>query len=158
MHSPFRIGKAILAACLIAVAGVAHAIDLRPLRAANVDALFHHYRGQPLVVELWSLDCSYCHENTERIAQWRRAHPRVRMLMVAMDPIDDADDLQRALATMNIAGIAQYANDEAIPEKLRGALDPGWRGEMPRTLFIDAQGQRRGVSGLLSGKDFPNWH
>lgn len=46
--------------------------------------------------------------------------------------------------------VAQYANAEPMPERLSAALDAGWRGEMPRTVWIGRDGAREARSGLLT--------
>src|SRR5258707_13309185 len=146
------------AACVFG--STAQAADLQPLTAADVPRVFASASGHSLIVEIWSLDCSYCRENTARIVEWQKKRRDVRMTMIAMDPIDDAAaTLAQVLATLPVTPeVAQYANAEAIPEKLRHALDPGWRGEMPRTLLIDAKGERRASSGLLQPAALDAWH
>jgi thiol-disulfide isomerase/thioredoxin len=147
-----------LTAC--AIAFNAQAVDLKPLRALDVDAVLAASQGRPQIVEIWSLDCSYCRENTARIVEWQKKHRDVRLTMIAMDPIDDnAAVLSQVLATLPLPPqTALYANAEAIPEKLRRALDPHWHGEMPRTLLIDAHGARQASSGLLQPATLDAWH
>jgi len=147
-----------LAGALIAVA--AHAGSLEPLRAADVNALFAAPQGKPQIVEIWSLDCSYCRANAARIVEWQKRHRDVRLTMIAMDPIDDnAAALSQVLASLPLPPqTALYANAEAIPDKLRRALDPNWHGEMPRTLLIDAHGTRQATSGLLQPAVLDAWH
>ena len=41
--------------------------------------------------------------------------------------------------------IAQDANAEPTSERLRAALDAGWRGDMPRTEWIGRDGAREGL-------------
>ncbi|CAB3766388.1 TlpA family protein disulfide reductase [Paraburkholderia solisilvae] len=154
---------ALLAALLFFVEGVpvraAAAADLQPLVAADVGRVFASRQGETQIVEIWSLDCSYCRENVARIAQWQKRHRDVRLTMIAMDSLDDnAAALTQALATMQLPPqVAQYANAEAIPEKLRMALDPGWRGELPRTVLIDSHGARQSHSGLLAPEVLDGW-
>ena len=76
-----------LAACFTAL--TAHAGDLKPLRAAEVEAVLSASQGKPQIVEIWSLDCSYCRENTAHIVEWQKTHRDVRLTMIAMDAIDD---------------------------------------------------------------------
>lgn len=137
----------------------AFAVDLKPLRAPDVEAVLAASQGKPQIVEIWSLDCSYCRENTARIVEWQKQHRDVRLTMIAMDPIDDnAAALSQVLASLALPpGTAFYANAEAIPEKLRRALDPNWRGEMPRTLLIDAHGMRQASSGMLQPAMLDAW-
>ncbi|MBN3757881.1 TlpA family protein disulfide reductase [Paraburkholderia sp. Tr-20389] len=146
-----------LAACVLAVS--AHAADLQPLRASEVDAVLGASQGKPQIVEIWSLDCGYCRENTARIVEWQKKHRDVRLTMVAMDPIDEnAAALSQVLASLPLPShTALYANAEAMPEKLRRALDANWHGEMPRTLLIDARGARQASSGLLQPATLDAW-
>ena len=148
----------LLAACFAALS--AHAADLKPLYASDVEAVLAASQGKPQIVEIWSLDCSYCRENTARIAEWQKKHRDVRLTMIAMDPIDDnAAALSQVLASLPLPPqTALYANAEAMPEKLRRALDANWHGEMPRTLLIDAHGARQASSGLLQPAALDAWH
>jgi thiol-disulfide isomerase/thioredoxin len=140
-------------------ARAAAAVELQPLVAADVGRVLAAERGKAQIVEIWSLDCSYCRENVARIAQWQQKHRDVHVTMIAMDSLDDnAEALSQALAAMQLPPqVAQYANAEAIPEKLRRALDPGWRGELPRTVLIDARGARQSHSGLLAPGVLDEW-
>ncbi|SIT48526.1 conserved exported hypothetical protein [Paraburkholderia piptadeniae] len=152
-----RIGMA-LASALIAAG--AQAGRLEPLHASEVNALFAASQGKPQIVEIWSLDCGYCRENAARIVEWQKKHRDVRLTMIAMDTIDDnAAALLQVLASLPLPPqTALYANAEAIPDKLRRALDPNWHGEMPRTLLIDAYGARQATSGLLQPAVLDAWH
>ncbi|WP_439893853.1 hypothetical protein ACS7SF_19830 (plasmid) [Ralstonia sp. 25C] len=149
------VGVALSVAAFAAQA--AGALQFQPLRARDVPALLQTPHARPLIVEIWSLECSYCRENIARIAQWRRsAKQNVDVVMVSMDSPDQADMLNRALAPLardskiGLARVPQYANAEDMPERLRAALDPGWQGEMPRTIILRPDGKRHASSGLLT--------
>ncbi|MCT7298141.1 redoxin domain-containing protein [Ralstonia sp. CHL-2022] len=151
----FAMGVALAAAAFAAQA--AGALQFQPLHARDVPALLQTPQARPLIVEIWSLECSYCRENIARIAQWRRsAKQDVDVVMVSMDGPDQAEMLNRALAPLvrdrkvGIARVPQYANAEDMPERLRAALDPGWQGEMPRTIILRPDGKRHASSGLLT--------
>ncbi|PRH49967.1 TlpA family protein disulfide reductase [Burkholderia multivorans] len=132
---------------------------LQPLRAADVATLYAGAHEGPLAVEIWSLDCGYCRENAAHLVAWQRRHPDVCVAMIAMDAYDDnRAALEQALAQMNLPPqIAQYVNAEPMPERLRAALDAGWRGEMPRTVWIARDGAREARSGLLSDDVLDGW-
>lgn len=79
--------------------------------------------------------------------------------MVAMDGPEQAAMLNRALvplvplvrdARIGLAQVPQYANAEAMPERLRAAFDPEWQGELPRTLILRTDGRRHASSGALT--------
>ncbi|AIO25657.1 hypothetical protein [Burkholderia cepacia] len=86
-------------------------------------------------------------ENRPKIA----TSPDMQLAMVAMDVYDDNGvAISRALAQMHLPQVVQYANAEPMPERLSAALDAGWRGEMPRTVWIGRDGAREARSGLLT--------
>lgn len=133
--------------------------ELQPLRATDVAKLYATAHERPLAVEIWSLDCGYCRENAAHLVAWQRRHPDVQLAMIAMDAYDDnGAAVAQALAQMNVPPqVAQYANAEPMPERLRTALDAGWRGEMPRTVWIGRDGSRDARSGLLTIDVLDGW-
>ncbi|HDV6320838.1 TPA: TlpA family protein disulfide reductase [Burkholderia multivorans] len=153
--------KRLIASTMLVLASVPAwaAGTLQPLRAADVATLYAGAHEGPLAVEIWSLDCGYCRENAAHLVAWQRRHPDVRVAMMAMDAYDDnRAALEQALAQMNLPPqIAQYANAEPMPERLRAALDAGWRGEMPRTVWIARDGTREARSGLLTDGVLDGW-
>ncbi|MCO1371724.1 TlpA family protein disulfide reductase [Burkholderia multivorans] len=153
--------KRLIASTMLVLASVSAwaAGTLQPLRAADVATLYAGAHEGPLAVEIWSLDCGYCRENAAHLVAWQRRHPDVRVAMIAMDAYDDnLAALEQALAQMNLPPqIAQYANAEPMPERLRAALDAGWRGEMPRTVWIARDGAREARSGLLTDGVLDGW-
>ncbi|RQS69812.1 TlpA family protein disulfide reductase [Burkholderia sp. Bp8963] len=140
--------------CVSASAGA-----LQPLSAADVARLFDTARERPLAIEIWSLDCGYCRENAAHLVAWQRRHPDVQVAMIAMDAYDEnGAAIEQALAQMSLPPhVAQYANADAMPERLRAALDAGWRGEMPRTLWLGRDGGRDARSGLLTTDVLDGW-
>ncbi len=161
MSRPNLRWKSVAMGLMLSVAAMAAhadgALRFQPLHAGEVKTLLQTPRVRALIVEIWALDCSYCRENIARIAQWRRASRQpVDVVMVAMDGPEQAALLNRALAPLvrdagiGLARVPQYANAEAMPERLRAALDPGWQGELPRTLILRADGRRHASSGLLT--------
>ncbi|HEF4738922.1 TlpA family protein disulfide reductase [Burkholderia multivorans] len=153
--------KRLIASTMLVLASVPAwaAGTLQPLRAADIATLYAGAHERPLAVEIWSLDCGYCRENAAHLVAWQRRHPDVRVAMIAMDSYDDnRAALEQALAQMNLPPqIAQYANAEPMPERLRAALDAGWRGEMPRTVWIARDGTREARSGLLTDGVLDGW-
>ncbi|GAU02528.1 signal peptide protein [Burkholderia stabilis] len=76
----------------------------------------------------------------------------------AADPHAAHMSMPAAPAQMNLLPpFAQYANAEPMPERLRAALDAGWRGDMPRTVWIGRDGAREARSGLLTADVLDGW-
>ena len=60
-YRSLALGMALWAAAVAVQA--AEALQFRPLHARDVPALLQTPQARPRIVEIWSLDCSYCREN-----------------------------------------------------------------------------------------------
>lgn len=125
-------------------AGEIAALDRSALREL-VDPAAHR---EPTIVALWSMDCVFCKKDLASFAALARADARVRLLTLAVEPADasHAETLDR----LGVGG-PRFAYGMGSPEALAYAIDPDWRGELPRTLFFDGRGGVRAVSGMVDG-------
>ena len=105
---------------------------------------------KPQVVMVWSLDCSYCEPSFEALAQAQRRG--LKVVTIATDPVDDREAKALILQKLAKSGLhaETWAFGPAPAEQLRHAIDPKWRGEMPRSYWFDAKGQMRAYSGLIT--------
>lgn len=127
-------------------------VPLRPFDDTSFARIRQAHAGRATVVALWSLDCVYCIRNLDVLARAQAAHPRLDVVTVSIDPLEAAAELQPILARAGLRGEA-WAFGDSAPERLRHAIDPQWRGEMPRTYLIDSKGSVTARSGLLSTED-----
>ncbi|MET0962138.1 MAG: hypothetical protein ABWY05_04870 [Noviherbaspirillum sp.] len=107
-------------------------------------------KGKPQVVMVWSLDCSYCEPSFAALAKAQRGG--LKVVTIATDSADDEDAVALIEKKLASAGLqAQtWAFGPAPAEQLRHAIDPKWRGEMPRSYWFDGKGQVRAYSGLIT--------
>ncbi|QDF97017.1 hypothetical protein CJ010_11005 [Azoarcus sp. DD4] len=119
-----------------------HALD-RGQAAVLADPAAH---AVPTVVALWSADCAYCKKNLAVFAALARAHPGLRLVTVATEPVAEAE--AEPLDRLAVPG-PRYAYGMEAPEALAHALDGRWRGELPRTLLFDGRGGCVAVSGVI---------
>jgi thiol-disulfide isomerase/thioredoxin len=150
----FRIFAAVLTCCALTAAhaaapgsgqepaGALVALDRAALRAL-ADPAAHR---EPTVLALWSMDCVFCKKTLAAFAALASADARLHFLTLAVEPADvsHAETLDR----LGVSG-PRYAYGTDSPEALAYAIDPDWRGELPRTLFFDGRGGVRGVSGMV---------
>ena len=99
----------------------------------------------PTIVALWSLDCPHCKHNLRLFSELASTVSGLRLVTVATEPV--AEDMGGILDGLAVSG-TRYAYGAEMPEALAHALDPRWRGELPRTLFFDGRGGRVAVSGV----------
>ncbi len=118
------------------------AIDRQAARAL-VETTSH---STPTIVALWSSDCPHCKGNLKLFAAMAAADARVRLMTVAAETL--SDDLAAPLDRLGVPG-KRFAYGSDSPESLAHALDPKWRGELPRTIFFDGRGGRTVLSGVV---------
>lgn len=139
--------RLLVAACCLA-APLALAGDFAILdraEAAKIANPANHDR--PTIVALWSYDCVHCKKNLALFAELAQAHPELRLVTVAVEPA--RPQLAEPLDRLAVPG-PRFAYGNEAPEALAYALDPKWRGELPRTLLFDGHGGKRAVSGVLA--------
>lgn len=137
---------ALLTVCLFAATALG-AEPIRPLDRKSAKQLTDPAQyTQPAIVALWSTDCPHCKKNLALFARLAKEDRRLRLLTVATEPVWDG--LAAPLNQFGGQG-EHYAYGDDAPEAVAYALDPGWRGELPRTLFFDGHGGRQAVSGTV---------
>ena len=140
-------------ACLIGAmltASLAGAAEVKSFGPDSFAQIAAGARGKPQVVMVWSLDCSYCEPSFEALAQAQRRG--LKVVTIATDPVDDQEAKALILQKLAKSGLhaETWAFGPAPAEQLRHAIDPKWRGEMPRSYWFDGKGQVRAYSGLVT--------
>jgi hypothetical protein len=103
------------------------------------------------------LDCSTCLSELGALAQGRREHPELDMVLVSTDDATRAEDAQRMLARHGLADLESWVFADPNTQLLRFEIDPQWYGELPRNYFYDNAHQRIGVSGKLQPEQLQRW-
>ncbi len=101
---------------------------------------------QPTVVALWSSDCIHCKKNLRLFSAMAKKDRHLRIVSIATET--ESPELTGLLDALPLPG-KRYAYGDTAPEALAYALDPTWRGELPRTLIFDGKGGKTAVSGAL---------
>jgi hypothetical protein len=104
----------------------------------------HH---EPTILALWSAECVHCKKNLALFAAMAKAAGGPRLVTLAAESAEPRL-LGAILDRIDVPG-ARFAYGDDVPERLAFAVDPGWRGELPRTLFFDGRGGVRAVSGVV---------
>ncbi len=146
-----RAAICVLLALAVATPVFAHNARVRPLTPAQIPALLAPPKHGERIIMLWALECVYCEPNMRELAKLQRAHARrVELVLVSTDSITARAAIAARLAAMHMQGYPARAYAEPTPTRMNFLIDPGWGGEMPRTLVIRADGSRLAISGLLT--------
>lgn len=138
------------AALLLALASfsVAHAAGPLPFERGSWARLLSLHAERPTVVHFWGLTCAPCLVELPRWGRLAAERPDLRLVLVAADPLpQDAGRIAATLAGAGLADRESWSFADRFYERLRYEIDPGWAGELPRTVLID----RHGTATVLPG-------
>ncbi len=125
---------------------------LQTFEADSMSQILASHTGKPFVLLLWSPDCEYCQASLKTLAKEKHKHKELLIVTVATDSMTDPQTValvQKRLTTLGMNTNA-WAFGAAPPEQLHYAIDPKWRGEMPRSYWFDAKGNKVAYSGVLT--------
>ena len=142
----------------------AGAAELRPFTADSLAAIKAQYAGRPFILSLWSVNwCGHCITELTMLGKVaaeldaRGTQQKLPLVLVSTDTPESTPALQSTLKRLGLENVDSWVFDDAIPERVRHAVDPGWYGELPRTYLYNARHQREAVTGVLGEKKLKTW-
>lgn len=150
-----RCTAAFAALCLAALAALA--ADPRPFDAASADAIRKAEAGRPFLLSFWSITCEPCREDMKVLREAQRRHPGLRVHLVNVDAPGDRAAVAAFLKRYDPGPAVRWAFADDFAERVRYGVDPGWRGELPRTYLYDARTNAVVVSGVIDAGSLERW-
>lgn len=135
----------------------ARASDLQAFGRDSWRQIAAAHAKRPLVAHFWSLSCAPCMAELPRWGKLAAGPRSYDLVLIATDPIADADRLRAALERAGLGGADNWAFADSFEERLRYSVDPGWGGELPMTRLVAADGSGETVLGLLKTGLFEQW-
>lgn len=111
----------------------------------------------PLLMVLWSLDCSSCHRELKLLGATLKENPGLDLVLIATDDRARAEEAESLLVRYGLGNVESWIFGSADTMQLRYAIDPSWYGELPRVYFYLPDGQRIGHSGPLEPEQIKAW-
>jgi len=133
--------------------GAVKDVTLSTVNELTVDDAEQVMNNGPQLVVMWSLECPACFDELDTLAALLIERPNLAITLISTD--DDPsrrDEVNEVYATPALSQLPRWVYGENNGAKLRYRIDPTWQGELPRSYFIDKDGQRHGYSGLLNEK------
>ncbi len=131
--------------------------DLRPFERDSLQKIRDAHANQPFVLAFWSVYCEPCRDELATLQRFKAAHRQVAVILVATDPPEEDAAIRQAMADFDLLGIETWTFADAFVERLRHAVDPRWRGELPRTYFYDRQHRVSALSGRVDTAYLDDW-
>lgn len=130
---------------------------LRPFDARSPAAIRQQHAGRPFVLALWSITCEPCIREMPVWKAMRKRYPDVPVILVSTDPPSEAARVRAFLAKYDPGPVQRWQYADAFEERIRHAIDPAWRGELPRTYRYDAAHRREAVTGVEDPAAVERW-
>ncbi len=153
-----RFALPVLCVLCLMVASTVHAQTAsRAFTVHSMQVIRAEQAGQPYVLALWSVYCEPCRDELALLGRFKAANPSLSVILVAADPPEDAPSIASVLSQFDLAGIEHWSFADAFVEPMRYAIDPRWRGELPRTYLFDADHNAKAVAGRLDAEALAAW-
>jgi len=152
-----RIVHAVFTLWLAFGAAFALAGELRPFTGASLPAIQKQFAGRPFILTLWSLTCHHCAKELQMLGRLARSERSLPLVIVSTDTPAEAREIQAALKRFGLERFDTWVFDDTVPERLRYAIDPAWRGELPRSYLFDAAHRCEAHSGLMNEARLRDW-
>ena len=131
--------------------------DLRDFDARTWSELRARQAGKPFILALWSIHCEPCARDMPVWKSLTARHPDVDVILVATDPPSEHARVREFLRRFDPGRARRYAFADDMEERVRFAIDPRWRGELPRTYLIAGDGTMEGLSGAVDAARMDRW-
>ena len=113
--------------------------------------------GKPFIISLWSLDCTYCHDDMVLFGKLSKKYPDLDLVLISTDTPEQIKEIARTLQKYPLKKAESWVFADSFVERLRYEVDTQWYGELPRTYFYDAQGHALALSGKLDYAQIERW-
>ena len=135
---------------LVALASVASPQTKAPSDPQLIDAsgfqkIVAKYRGKPLLVNFWATWCEPCRDEYPLLNELARQYASQGLNGVGINYDQDGDlILMRRFIARYKPVFTNYRKKQGAEEEFNQTVLPGWRGELPITVFYDRDGKQVG--------------
>ena len=133
--------------------------ETRPFVRGSWHVLRQAHAGHPAIVHFWGLSCGPCLVELPEWGKLAATHPDLTLVLVNADRPGAKPDA-RIATTLQNAGLGRaesWAFADRFDERLRYEIEPGWQGDMPRTLLVDRDGNVTPISGIADMTHVRAW-
>src|SRR3954471_24315398 len=150
---------AILSATFLAPApGSEKPSQLKPFVRGSWQEVLKGHAGRPTLVHFWGVTCGPCKVELPELGQFAKDHPDIDVVTVSADLVPNLPAATQSM--LDKAGLSSTENfifSDGFVERLRFEIDPGWQGDIPRTMLISRDGVITTIEGSAEMTDVEKW-
>jgi thiol-disulfide isomerase/thioredoxin len=144
-------------AAVFCASAPAMAIDFKPYARGSFADLRKAHAGRPLVVHFWSVTCPPC---LVELPDWAKIAHEKKNIDIVFVNADRENDRGRAVSRLDKTGLndaTHYGFADEFVDRLYFEVDHYWRGELPFTALVGADGGVVTVTGPVDDPLITKW-
>jgi thiol-disulfide isomerase/thioredoxin len=149
---------AILTLLLVVAPAAGVQADLKAFGRGSWRDILRLHAGRPTIVHFWGVTCGPCKVELPLLGTFMKDHPAIDMVTISADLVPDLPDATRSM--LEASGLSHAENwifKDGFVERLRFEIDPGWQGDIPRTMLITREGAITTLEGSVEIADVERW-
>jgi thiol-disulfide isomerase/thioredoxin len=155
----FRLIAFIALASLVVVGPATHAEgQIRLFERGSWKQILKSHAGRPTMVNFWGVTCGPCKVELPLLGQFMKEGPALDLVMVSADLVPNLPEATSSmLGNAGLAGAESWIFNDGFAERLRYEIDPGWQGDIPRTMLISRDGTITTIEGVVDLAEVRKW-
>lgn len=114
--------------------------------------------GKQWLMLLWSVDCPPCFKELAIIQKLQRQHDNLAVVIINTDANDEINaERKEIIEKFELSHLTNFHFVDGKGDQSRFFIDPNWYGELPRSYFVESNGEFHGKSGLVNQSILTQW-
>jgi thiol-disulfide isomerase/thioredoxin len=132
--------------------------QLKPFGRGSWQDMLRSHAGRPTIAHFWGVTCGPCKVELPLLGAFMKDHPGVDVVTISADLVPDLSAAtQSMLAKSGLSSAENWIFNDGFVERLRFEIDPGWQGDIPRTMLISREGKITTIEGSAEMTEVEKW-
>ena len=132
--------------------------QLKPFERGSWQGILRSHAGRPTIVHFWGVTCGPCKVELPLLGEFMRDHSAIDVVTISADLVPDLPDATRTmLEKSGLRSAENWIFSDGFVERLRFEIDPGWQGDIPRTMLISREGTITTIEGSAEMTELERW-
>jgi thiol-disulfide isomerase/thioredoxin len=132
--------------------------QLKPFERGSWQDILRSHAGRPTIVHFWGVTCGPCKVELPLLGGFMRDHSAIDLVTISADLVPDLPDATRMmLEKSGLRSAENWIFSDGFVERLRFEIDPGWQGDIPRTMLISREGTITTIEGSAEMTELEKW-
>jgi thiol-disulfide isomerase/thioredoxin len=132
--------------------------ELKPFGRGSWQDILHSHGGRPTIAHFWGVTCGPCKVELPLLGEFMKDHPGIDVVTISADLVPDLSAATLSmLARSGLSSAENWIFNDSFVERLRFEIDPGWQGDIPRTMLISSEGRITTIEGSAEMTEVEKW-